>query len=110
MARAIAEERANAGQRAGRRVPTGSRAGASGKHLGAMPELPQHGRRRYPDGIMTSFHASFRPCPRCGVAVIGRKSDPRSGDNDTFECVLCRTVVSYPFEETRAKKTDRASP
>jgi len=53
--------------------------------------------------------APTRTCPRCGVAMVGRKADARSAGDDTFECALCSTVVTFPFEEQPSRIRKRAS-
>jgi hypothetical protein len=37
--------------------------------------------------------------------MVSRKSDARSTADDTYECVFCRTVVNFPFEEPKPAKT-----
>lgn len=59
---------------------------------------------------MTTDRLPARTCPRCGVAMVGRKADPRSTEEDTFECPLCATVVSYPFDERPPKTVRRPNP
>jgi hypothetical protein len=38
--------------------------------------------------------------------MVSRKTDARSAGDDTYECVFCRTVVNFPFEEN--PKPDKA--
>ncbi len=33
------------------------------------------------------------PCPVCGTAMIGQKTDPKLPDNNRFECLRCGAVV-----------------
>jgi hypothetical protein len=41
--------------------------------------------------------------------MVGRKADARSAGDDTFECALCSTVVTFPFEEQPSRIRKRAS-
>jgi hypothetical protein len=41
--------------------------------------------------------------------MVGQKTDPRSADCDMFECVLCHTVVTFPFEQQMSKKAEKSA-
>ena len=56
---------------------------------------------------MTKDQPLTRTCPRCGVAMVGRKADQRSAGDDTFVCVLCGTVVTFPFDERPPRTSER---
>jgi hypothetical protein len=42
--------------------------------------------------------------------MVGRKADQRSASYDFFECVVCRTVISYPYRENEANEDKRYGP
>jgi hypothetical protein len=41
-----------------------------------------------------------RPCPLCGVAMLGKKSHLESEQFDIFYCLNCKTMIDLSGTET----------
>jgi predicted RNA-binding Zn-ribbon protein involved in translation (DUF1610 family) len=54
--------------------------------------------------MMSEDRPPVRDCPRCGVAMVSRKTDARSVGDDTYECAFCGTVVNFSFEKPKPTK------